>query len=144
MESLLAVISRGDSLISETVRKQADELRQSLLGPDPSPLEVLVVRRIVLAWLRLNHVDAGHPEPTGKALATKASCEREFRMALRNLELVRTKLTPASKPAAPEKSLKKKRRKLKVAAGRPSTQRDDSTSPPTRNHRLSAYLSRQS
>jgi hypothetical protein len=72
-------------------------------------LERIVVERLTLAWLRVGHIDTVYPEAKGKTLAMKAAAERDFRTALRNLELVRTKLhSKNGAPGATEPADKKK------------------------------------
>ena len=52
------MISGGDFLMSESVRRRTAELRTELLGVFPSPLETLAVDRLIAARLHLEHVEA--------------------------------------------------------------------------------------
>jgi hypothetical protein len=41
----------------EAVARKMDQLRAELSGPDPQPLERLLVQRVVLCWLYVHHAD---------------------------------------------------------------------------------------
>ncbi|MFV1965580.1 MAG: hypothetical protein ACC628_09175 [Pirellulaceae bacterium] len=95
------MIARDDVVMRESLTRHLAEMEKELLsGENPPLLERMVVRRILLIRLQLQHADAADPEPWGKSLARKTACERHWRQALLNLELVRNKLTqkPVEKP----------------------------------------------
>ena len=47
-------------VVREAVTHKLDEMRRELLGPSPSPLERLLVERVVLTWLYLHRAEAGY------------------------------------------------------------------------------------
>lgn len=116
-EALIGLIGESNVLLTESLRREAKSMERELAGDRPTLLETLVVRRIVLNWLQLQHVDATIPEPKGKSLAQKTAAERNWAQALRNLELVRTKLVPQTPVGKPKKQRRK--RKVRQANGVP-------------------------
>src|SRR5262245_15782375 len=44
-------------LLKESVTRKLDLLREELAGPNPTPLERLLVERIVACWLHLHHLE---------------------------------------------------------------------------------------
>ena len=56
-EAVLGVIAGKHLLIKESVRKKMQELRAELSGHSTSPLEQLLIDRIVLAWAQSHHAD---------------------------------------------------------------------------------------
>ena len=57
-ETLIRKIAGQDLALSEGLRRKLDSLRAELGGPAPSPLERLLVERIVACWLHLHHLEA--------------------------------------------------------------------------------------
>ena len=49
--------SDNDLLAREMLPLQLAAMREELAGPDPSPLERLLVERVVVCWLQLQHAD---------------------------------------------------------------------------------------
>ncbi|MFV2002145.1 MAG: hypothetical protein ACC619_04115 [Paracoccaceae bacterium] len=111
---LILAIARDDRAMRESLIRHAAQMEQELGRENASLLEKMVVRRLVLNWLQLQHCDAKNPEPLGKSLALKSACERHFRQALLNLELARNKLV--QRPV--ETPVKQKPVKQKPVAGR--------------------------
>lgn len=60
----LAKATNGNPVLVAALRRGARATRQELLGPSPSPLERLLVDRIVVCWLYLAYVEAlFHQDP---------------------------------------------------------------------------------
>jgi hypothetical protein len=57
-ESWISLITGQDLATKEVIARKADALRAELAGPDPTPLERLLVDRIVACWLQVHHADA--------------------------------------------------------------------------------------
>jgi hypothetical protein len=59
----------SNPVVDEAIRKTTERLRAELLGASPSPLERLLVERIVACHLQVQHTDlmAAHFEQTGGA-----------------------------------------------------------------------------
>lgn len=47
-------LARDNPLLTESIKKYVDELRKEIEGPDPTPLEGLLVDRIVVCWLEVH------------------------------------------------------------------------------------------
>ena len=58
-ENVLIKAVAGDNLLhAEGLKLKAEQLKADLEGPDPSPLERLLVERIVCCWILANYADA--------------------------------------------------------------------------------------
>jgi hypothetical protein len=57
-DSWIALIAGQDLALKELLMRKAGALRAEVAGPDPSPLERLLVDRIVACWLQAHHADA--------------------------------------------------------------------------------------
>lgn len=91
---VISVYARDNAFKMEAVRRMLAERRQEWAGPSPTPLEVLCVDRIVLAWLELHFLaihfaDSMHPG----LLRARNSADRRFHAAIKSLATVR-KLLP--------------------------------------------------
>ena len=51
---LVGIATRDDPLMAEAYERRLRSLREELAGPEPSPLEALLVARIAACWLFLN------------------------------------------------------------------------------------------
>lgn len=118
-ESLLRLISDGDELIRESVRRTADELLSTFVNDNTSPIERLASERVVACWLESEYVSMMHAVPQGATiqqqkyhLSLKSSAQRRYDQALRSLANLRILLSPrttnraieASVPIPPENS----------------------------------------
>jgi hypothetical protein len=103
----LQLLAGPDLMKKETIERQLRALEAELAGPQPTPLEVLLVRRIVANWLQVNYADAIAAQTKGPS-ATPAllrelrerqeSAERRFQAATKQLALVRKLLRPVAAP----------------------------------------------
>ena len=118
-ESMLQLVSGGDELIRESVRRTADELLGTLAKDNASPIERLAAERVVACWMESEYVAALHAIPQGATikqqkyhLSLKSSAQRRYDQALRSLANLRILLSPrttnraieASVPIPPENS----------------------------------------
>jgi hypothetical protein len=99
----LDVASAGNALSGEAMRRKLDLLRQELEGPSPSPLERLLVERVLLCWLQVYQADVfsaqtrGHgPMESGQRLQGHA--QARYLAAIRSLVTVRKLLRPPLSP----------------------------------------------
>src|SRR5262249_2835477 len=56
-EALLTLASGKSLLARESIRRRIDELRADLAGPSPSPVERLLVDRVVVCWAACHLAD---------------------------------------------------------------------------------------
>jgi hypothetical protein len=57
-DSWIRMIAGQDLAATEVFARKADALRTELAGADPTPLERLLVERVVATWLQVHHADA--------------------------------------------------------------------------------------
>ena len=99
-ESMLRAVAGKNQLLTESLRRGAEQLRIDLQGDRPAnPVESLAIERVVAAWTELQFaaakypVDAGDNLPMARfVLQLKESTQRRFDAAMRSLLLVREKL----------------------------------------------------
>src|SRR4051794_36738638 len=56
----LDLLAGKNLLLSEAVQQKLGALRAELGGPSPSPLERLLVERVVACWLQLHYADISY------------------------------------------------------------------------------------
>jgi hypothetical protein len=139
-ESWLTLAAGKNLLFQESLRLKAQELRTEVSGENPSPLERLLVERVVATWLQVSYADAvyalaGKPGGVASLLPElrrrQESAQRSHLAAVKQLAVIRKLLKPAlspfdilSRPTAetaaktpPRKSRFKVRRGESVAVG---------------------------
>jgi hypothetical protein len=100
----LQLIAGPNLLLRESVERKAEQLRAELAGPEPSPLEKLLVERVVACWLQVQYADASYaqlqnpsPGQHTAALKRQAGAQQRYLHAIKTLATVR-KLRPALSP----------------------------------------------
>jgi hypothetical protein len=104
----LQLIADNNLVGQEAMRRQLAALQAELLGPEPTPLERLLVERIGVAWLQVHHADldaaAARRKDRGEtpvslhAQRRLESAQRRYLQALKQLAVVRTHLRPPVTP----------------------------------------------
>ncbi len=92
----------GDSVVvRETLRRKLADMRMELEGPSPSPIERLLVDRVVACWLQTEAADYRATPPKGCTLAQANSlskrqdrAHRRFLSAMKTLATVRKLALP--------------------------------------------------
>jgi hypothetical protein len=106
-EAWLRLAAGHDLFLHESLIRKLRHLREELAGPEPSPLEKLLVGRVVACWLHVYYADAVYaqtkdptvPPATLRELRLRqASSERRFQVAIKQLAVVRKLLRPALSP----------------------------------------------
>jgi hypothetical protein len=97
------VITNGDRLQIESMQRYIQRLRSEHLGSDPSPVERLLVDRIVCTWLAAHHADLMAAQPGDGPLATARlrraeTTNRTHLLALQALVQMRRMLGGKRKP----------------------------------------------
>lgn len=92
--SWVSLLAGKDLLITESIARQLEALRQELGGTNR--LEKLIVERIVSAWLQVQHAEQLLALADGESVKVRQfmlksgeSAERRFQAACRNLAIVR-------------------------------------------------------
>jgi hypothetical protein len=100
----LELIGGKNLMLKEAASRKAEQLRTELAGPGPSPLERLLVERVVACWLQVHYADASYAQLKGAgpaqhavALRRQDSAQRRYLQAVKSLATVR-KLRPAPAP----------------------------------------------
>jgi hypothetical protein len=121
-EALLGSFLSKDALFSqEAQRRKCTALTRELAGEHPSPLEKLLVERIVLCWLHLHGAEALYAQHTGSLSIGQASYHQHRITAAHNryLSAIRT-LAQVRRLPAPNVQVNIAREQVNVAASTPA------------------------
>jgi hypothetical protein len=101
----LQLIAGPNLLLHESTRRKAEQLRAELAGPAASPLERLLVERVVSTWFQVHYSDAAYAQQKGStpaqhtaALRRQNSAQQRFVLAVKALATVRKLLRPGLSP----------------------------------------------
>jgi hypothetical protein len=64
-DSLLKAAAGENLLLEEAVKRKMELLRTELAGPSPTPIERLLVERIVACWLQVQDADTRYAQAKG-------------------------------------------------------------------------------
>ncbi len=101
--TLIDAIAGKNRVMAEALARQAGELRREVAGADPTPLERLLVGRVVACWLQLHYAEARYAQNLGKLTMAQGEyhqrtierAERRYLAAIKALAQVRRLLVPA-------------------------------------------------
>jgi hypothetical protein len=105
--SWLRLLAGKDLLVWEAVGRKLEELRTELCGSAPSPLEKLLVDRVVACWLQTTHADLIFAQARGvhaspgalrEVMKRQESSQKRYLAAMKQLALVRKLLRPSVSP----------------------------------------------
>lgn len=92
----IELISQGDTLAAETIRRESERLREELLGKTATPVERLMVAQIVPLQLEVQYLQIRAAEVSGASsgqvgvlLKRLESAQRRYLGAIKMLTLVR-------------------------------------------------------
>jgi hypothetical protein len=106
-ELWLDLFAGTDLLVAESARRKLDEMRAELAGPNPTPLEALLVDRVLVCWLQAQYADASYAQTRGRdatpatmreLMKRQESAQKRYLASLKQLAVVR-KLVLAVYPA---------------------------------------------
>jgi hypothetical protein len=130
-EAWLQLLAGTDYLLAESVRLKLGALRQELSAEGASPLEKLLIERVIACWLQTHYADALYAQAKGphstpsvrqELMKRQDSSQRRYLAAIKQLALVRKLLKPALSP-------------LQLAQ---ATVSEDATAPKARGTRVTA------
>jgi hypothetical protein len=105
VEEALLGLAGGKSLLArESVRRRMDELRAELAGPAASPVETLLVNRVVICWAQCHLADleaaqkAKAGTPAAHVERRQSGAQGRYLAALKMLPLIRKLVRPAPSP----------------------------------------------
>ena len=82
--ALVKAVAGGNLLHVEGLKLKAERLKADLAGPDPSPLERLLVERIVCCWILATYADAMYAQGmAGRSWAADECLQRRQARVLR-------------------------------------------------------------
>ena len=105
----MTLVAGADLFLRETVLRKLHDLRAELLTNSTSPLERLLVERIVACWLQTHYADALYAQARcedataavrKELLQRQESTHRRYLAAIKQLALVRRLLVPSQMPSA--------------------------------------------
>ena len=101
----LQLVAGKNLLLLEATQRKAAQLRAELAGPQPAPLERLLVERTVSCWLQTHYADAAYAQLKGAtpaqhaaALRRQNSAQQRHLQAVKALATVRKLLRTAPAP----------------------------------------------
>jgi hypothetical protein len=103
--SLFRLVADGDFVVTECLRRRAEELRRQLTPPFPAPLEILAIKRVVSASLLLNHVETQIAKGEADLATSRLWLKRQeqaarlYHLAVKSLVLVQQHLAGSPAPA---------------------------------------------
>jgi hypothetical protein len=99
--TLIAKFSGQNLLLKASVTRKLDLLRDELAGPKPTPLERLLVERIVACWLHLHHLETTYAGKESMSLElgsyyqrSISSAQKRYLAAIKTLAVVRKLAVP--------------------------------------------------
>ena len=100
LESIIRLIAGTDQARAQSIRDECERYRQELLSDEPHRLERMAVATVLVAWVYVHYLFQGSPGRTSMSPTNLLKSQREAQRcldgALRSLELVRNKLSPAA------------------------------------------------
>jgi hypothetical protein len=101
-QSWVRVVSGENELVNEAVHRQLDRMKAELAGPSPTPLEGLLVDRILTCWIALQYAETIYAQNMSKLSINQAEfhqrrldrAQRRYLDAIKGLVLVRRMLVP--------------------------------------------------
>jgi hypothetical protein len=99
--TLINKFSGKNLLYKESLTRKLDLLRDELAGKSPTPLECLLVERIVACWLHLHHLEVIYAGKESMSLElgnyyqrSISSAQKRYLAAIKTLALVRKMAVP--------------------------------------------------
>jgi hypothetical protein len=107
-ESLLGLAAGNSLLVRESIRRKMDELAAGLAESIDSPVERLLIDRVVLCWVQVHladldavALDQGAAPRAAHARQRQNAAQKRYVQAIKALAVVRRMLRPAVRPVAP-------------------------------------------
>jgi hypothetical protein len=101
----LQLVCGKNLMMREAIERRMAEMRATLAGNDPSPLEQLLVARIVACWLQVHYADGTYAQTKGSdpaqhtlLMRRQNAAQQRYVHAIKGLATVRKLLRPAPAP----------------------------------------------
>jgi hypothetical protein len=102
VELLVKKYAGNNAVVRESVTRKLEELRAELSGENPSPLEKLLVERVVATWFHLHQLEANYSGRSEMSLTlgmyyqkSISAAQRRYLAAIKGLAEVRKLALPA-------------------------------------------------
>jgi hypothetical protein len=102
----LLAIAGSNRLVAESAKRCLRQLKSELAGPQPTPIENLLIDQIAVAWLATRHAEIQTACQDGNSLTLAAfhlkrteSAQKRFLAAVKTLAMVRSLLPVGLAPA---------------------------------------------
>jgi hypothetical protein len=93
-EAWIKRIAAEDLLISQSLRRQVEQMRAEMTGPAPTALDSLLVDRVIVSWLAAQHAELA------EAIAPTADAGKVAVLRLKRAESANRRLLAATKTLA--------------------------------------------
>jgi hypothetical protein len=109
----IQVIAGKDPLVQEGIQRKLSSMRTELLGAESTPIERLLVDRVIACWLQLHYADAIYGQHIGELTINQAEyhqrrldrAQRRYLQAIITLAQVRRLLGPTVQINVGEKQI---------------------------------------
>jgi hypothetical protein len=98
---LIGRFSGKNLLLKESLTHKLDQLRAELAGPNPTPLERLLVERVVTCWLQIHHLELLYADRDNITLTLGiyfqrciTAAQKRYLAAIKTLAVVRKLAVP--------------------------------------------------
>jgi hypothetical protein len=99
--TLIEKFSGQNLLFKESLARKLELLRAELAGPNPEPLERLLVERVLACWLHLHHLEQVYAQQDGMSLELGSyyqrclsAAQKRYLAAIKTLAMVRKLAVP--------------------------------------------------
>jgi hypothetical protein len=118
--SLIAAAAGNDLALREGLTRKLELLRQDLQGPSPTPLERLLVERVVACWLQVQDADVRYAQAKNLSLEWGTYYQKRMdRAHKRYLSAIKT-LATVRKLALPVLQVNIAKRQVNIAGAAPA------------------------
>lgn len=116
--ALIDMVAGENVLVQEAVRSKVDLLRAELAGPNPAPLERLLVERIVSCWLHLHYIE-WCSQKEGRTIPLATYYQRSLSLAQKRYFAAIKTLAVVRRLALPVLQVNIGKKQVNVAGGLP-------------------------
>ncbi|WP_439623990.1 hypothetical protein [Gemmata sp.] len=117
VRKLVTTYAGKNPAVRESILRKLEELRAEVSGPNPSPLEKLLVERVVATWLHLHHLEAVYAGKESMSLPLGAYYQKSISAAQKRYIAAIKGLAEVRKLAIPVLQVNIAKKQLNVAAG---------------------------
>ena len=117
VRTLVNKYAATNPVVRESVTRKLDEMRAELSGANPTPLEKLLVERVVATWLHLHHLEAIYAGKDSLSLELGSYYQKSISAAQKRYLAAIKGLAEVRKLALPTLQVNIAKKQINVAAG---------------------------